>query len=62
MALADISEHDEYRATAWAEGELIYQYKEKFGKLPNLNIQDPSTSKYYISGSTPKSVWDSLVG
>jgi len=62
MKLADISDHDEYRATAWAEGELVAQYKQRFGKKPSLNIQDPSKSKYYTSGYTPKSVFNSLFG
>lgn len=62
MKKSDINEHDELKATAWAEGELVYQYKTKFDKLPNLNIQDPSKSKHYTTGYTPKSVWKSLFG
>lgn len=60
MKTSDICEHDELKATCWSEGELISQYKNRFGKLPKLNIQDPSKSKYYKNGYTPKSVWDSL--
>jgi hypothetical protein len=62
MQVADISEHDELRATAWAEGELAAQYKKKYSKLPLLNVQDPSKSKYYINGYTPKSVWETIFG
>lgn len=62
MQVSDISEHDDRKATHWVEGELVSQYKNKVGKLPMLNIQDPSKSKYYIKGYTPKSIWNTLFG
>ena len=61
MAVSDISEDDELKATYWAEGELAAQYKNKFnGSLPKLNVQDPSNSKSYKNGYIPKSVMDTF--
>lgn len=60
MPTADICEDDEEKATGWAEGELARQYKEVFGRLPHLNIQDPTKTKHYKKGYVPKSIWDSL--
>ena len=60
MLTADIHEDNEEKATGWAEGELASQYKNSFGRLPHLNIQDPSKTKHYINGHTPKSVWNTL--
>jgi len=60
MLTADILEEDEEKACAWAEGELARQYKSSFGRLPHLNIQDPTRTKHYKGGYTPKSVWNNL--
>jgi hypothetical protein len=59
MIAADILPSDEPKATGWAEGTLAMQYKDKKGRLPYLNVQDPSRSKHYRNGHTPKTVWDS---
>jgi hypothetical protein len=55
---SNICEDDDIRAAGWAEGELARQYKEAFGRLPHLNIQDPSNAKFYKNPYIPKSVWD----
>lgn len=60
MILSDIHESDELKATAWAEGELAKQYKDIFGRLPYLNVQDPTNTKHYRGGYIPKSVYDLL--
>lgn len=60
MLTSDIREEDEEKACSWAEGELARQYKSSFGRLPHLNIQDPTRTKHYTSGYTPKSVWKNL--
>ena len=60
MLTADICDDDELKATGWAEGELAMQYKSSFGRLPHLNIQDPTKTKYYTRGYIPKSVWNIL--
>ena len=62
MLTADIHEDDEEKACAWAEGELARQYKSSFERLPHLNIQDPTRTKHYTSGYTPKSLWVKLFG
>ena len=60
MLTSDICEDDEEKATGWAEGELASQYKNSFGRLPKLNIQDPSRTKNYKDSYIPKSVWNNL--
>jgi len=60
MLTSDICTHDSAKATDWAEGELARQYKNSFGRLPYLNIQDPSNTKSYKTGYTPKSIWNNL--
>lgn len=57
----DIVSSDEELALArWAEGELTNQYKAYFGKLPLLNITDPSQSKVY-KGTIRKSVLNQFI-
>jgi hypothetical protein len=58
MLTSNVCEDDEGKATGWAEGELAMQYKTAFGRLPHLNIQDPTKTKHYIAPYIPKSVWD----
>ena len=59
MKISDVSDFHEARATGWTEGELCQQYKkQKLGKLPPLNIQDPSKSSAYRGGIISKSVWN----
>ena len=60
MIFADVHESDELKATGWAEGELAKQYKATFGRLPYLNVQDPSNTKYYKKAYIPKSVLNEL--
>ena len=60
MLTADICVDDEVKAAGWAEGELASQYKASFGRLPHLNIQDPTKTKHYKKGYIPKSVWNTM--
>jgi hypothetical protein len=61
MIDADVCESDELKATGWAEGELAKQYKMSFGRLPYLNIQDPTNTKHFKKGVIPKSVQNLFV-
>jgi hypothetical protein len=60
MFTSDVCEDDEEKATGWAEGLLAKQYKDMFGRLPNLNHQDPTKTKHYTQGYVPKSIWNKL--
>ena len=60
MFTSDVCEDDEEKATGWAEGLLARQYKDMFGRLPNLNHQDPTKTKHYTQGYVPKSIWNKL--
>ena len=62
ISIADVYEEDIARATGWAEGELVSQYKKVFNRRPYLNVQDPSNSDYYKKGYTPKSLRETLFG
>lgn len=42
-----LSTDEELAASCWAEASLASQYKTHFGKLPVLNVQDPSTNKVF---------------
>jgi hypothetical protein len=50
-----VSSDEELTLAQWAEGELTSQYKKKFGRLPLLNIIDPSKSKVYAGAVIRKS-------
>lgn len=59
MQFIDLVETDEseLHATAWLEGELCNQYKQRNdGKLPLLNDKDPTKTKYYKNGYVTKEV------
>jgi len=62
MIFSDVHESDEIKATGWAEGELARQYKDRFNRLPYLNIQDPTNTGYYKKGYRPKCVHDLFGG
>lgn len=51
------TDDSELHATAWLEGELCKQYKQRNkGKLPLLNFVDPTNTKYYKNGYVTKEV------
>jgi hypothetical protein len=60
MIFADVHANDEEKATGWAEGELAKQYKATFNRLPHLNVQDPTNTKFYKNPYIPKSVQNSI--
>jgi hypothetical protein len=51
------TDESELHATAWLEGELCNQYKQKNkDTLPLLNIKDPTKTQYYKKGYITKEV------
>lgn len=56
-----VSEDDDLTLATWAEGELAFQYKQSHdGKLPLLNITDPSKTKIYSKPYISKKVFNDL--
>lgn len=56
-----LSDDEEFTLSTWAEGELAQQYKNNnLGKLPLLNITDPTKTKIYNGAYIPKDVFSKL--
>lgn len=56
-----LSDDEEYTLSAWTEGELSQQYKNNNnGKLPLLNITDPTKTKIYNGICIRKDVFSNL--
>ena len=56
-----LSDDEDLTLSTWAEGELAYQYKNyNNGKLPLLNITDPSKTKIYTGTHIPKDTFNKL--
>lgn len=56
-----VSSDEELTLAQWAEGELTHQYKKHFGRLPFLNIIDPTKTRVYNGAIIRKSVLNQFV-